>query len=224
MGGKSRLAREIAQCIATHAPIANTIWDPFCGGGATAVEFAKRWRVLASDALPGLAGLHQAIDAGLTLPAHGCSEEEYKDARGKTDARSLALTVGLAFGGMPGASLAHPPEKYARQFNKNCAKQRAVAGKVTWAEGDYAGITPAPGDIVYCDPPYLGTTGYPGGPFDHSRFFTWCASLASRGAIVFVSEFTGRPNWRKIWSKKRIVRPTGRGAAREDCLFEVSPH
>ena len=45
------------------------------------------------------------------------------------------------------------------------------------------------GSVVYCDPPYLGTTGYKTGGFDHERFWEW-AEAVSEHSTVFVSEYS----------------------------------
>lgn len=55
------------------------------------------------------------------------------------------------------------------------------------------------GDVVYCDPPYRGTTGYKTGTFDHDAFDTWAEEQVTKGAQVFVSEFNAPPHWEVVW-------------------------
>lgn len=44
--------------------------------------------------------------------------------------------------------------------------------------------------VIYCDPPYLGTTGYKGTPdFDYERFYYWCEQMSSLGNTVLISEY-----------------------------------
>ena len=80
-----------------------------------------------------------------------------------------------------------------------------------------------PGDVVYCDPPYAGTTGYKGTPtFDHDQFWDTCRKWHELGASVFVSEFTAPNDWRPVWSIERSIAVDGqRGKAhtRVDRLY-----
>jgi DNA adenine methylase len=43
--------------------------------------------------------------------------------------------------------------------------------------------------LIYCDPPYQGTTGYKTGSFNHEVFFDWCVQKKKEGHVVFVSEY-----------------------------------
>ncbi len=43
--------------------------------------------------------------------------------------------------------------------------------------------------LIYCDPPYQGTTGYKTGSFNHEAFFDWCVQKKKEGHVVFVSEY-----------------------------------
>ena len=53
------------------------------------------------------------------------------------------------------------------------------------SQKDYRQLEIRPGDIVYCDPPYIGTRGY-GVSFDHAAFYEWCESIP---APCFISEY-----------------------------------
>ena len=45
--------------------------------------------------------------------------------------------------------------------------------------------------IIYCDPPYKGTTVYAGnGKFDYDVFYKWCIDKAKNGNTVFISEYS----------------------------------
>lgn len=53
--------------------------------------------------------------------------------------------------------------------------------------------------IVYCDPPYDGTTKYKDA-FDHQKFWTWVRQI-SKTNKVFVSEYNAPDDFECIWSK-----------------------
>lgn len=52
--------------------------------------------------------------------------------------------------------------------------------------------------LIYCDPPYQGTTGYKTGSFDHEKFFEWCRKQAQKN-IVFVSEYNAPDDFIEVW-------------------------
>ena len=64
-GGKSRIARPIAETIRRMYPTATEIWEPFCGGGAVTLALSKvGFHVHASDIHPDLILMWQAVMAG----------------------------------------------------------------------------------------------------------------------------------------------------------------
>lgn len=52
--------------------------------------------------------------------------------------------------------------------------------------------------LIYCDPPYQGTSGYKTGAFDHKKFFEWCREQAKKN-IVFVSEYNAPDDFECVW-------------------------
>ena len=52
--------------------------------------------------------------------------------------------------------------------------------------------------LIYCDPPYQGTSGYKTGSFDHEKFFEWCGQQAKNN-IVFVSEYNAPNDFIEVW-------------------------
>ena len=52
--------------------------------------------------------------------------------------------------------------------------------------------------MIYCDPPYQGTTGYKTGAFDHDKSFNWCRDQAKNN-IVFVSEYNAPDDFIEVW-------------------------
>ena len=54
--------------------------------------------------------------------------------------------------------------------------------------------------MVYCDPPYNGTTGYGVGKFDSAEFWEYMREI-SKDHLVFISEQTAPSVFVEIWSK-----------------------
>lgn len=72
-------------------------------------------------------------------------------------------------------------------------------------------------DVVYCDPPYAGTTGY-GREFDHEAFWQWCRT---RDFPVYVSEYRAPEDFISVWckEKRRLFNDRGLSANAVEHLF-----
>ena len=71
--------------------------------------------------------------------------------------------------------------------------------------GDYQDVPIPEGAVVYCDPPYAGTSGYSNVhkyDFDSERFYYW---LRTRDYPVYVSEYTMPDDFVCIWEKEKRV-------------------
>jgi DNA adenine methylase len=78
---------------------------------------------------------------------------------------------------------------------------------VVFACSDFSSIGVAPGDVVYCDPPYKDTMRYKGVPTFHSdAFWTWCDEAVDLGAKVYVSEVQAPPHWTAV--QHRTIKNT----------------
>lgn len=74
---------------------------------------------------------------------------------------------------------------------------------------DYFNVDLSQNALIYCDPPYAGTATYPGTlPFDHFKFWQWVAE-ASKGNLVFVSEYVAPKEFvcvKKFWTTVSLAR------------------
>jgi len=58
-----------------------------------------------------------------------------------------------------------------------------------------------PNSIIYCDPPYINTTGYGKQIFDFNRFDLWVDEMKNKNIRVYISEYTNHNNaWREVAS------------------------
>lgn len=55
--------------------------------------------------------------------------------------------------------------------------------------------------IVYCDPPYDGTTQYKDS-FDSSKFWQWCREKAKQGHQIFISEYNAPDDFECLWQQE----------------------
>jgi len=69
---------------------------------------------------------------------------------------------------------------------------------------DYKNIDFKELSIIYCDPPYAGTTKYKD-DFDHDKFWQWCREKCEDGHRVFVSEYNAPDDFVCVWSGELSV-------------------
>jgi DNA adenine methylase len=241
LGGKSKIAKELARIIQPKG----LWWEPFCGGLSMSVQLAKYGPGLVSDAHPALIALYQAVRAGWQ-PPEAVTEADYQAARGLPDSDPLKAFVGFGcsfggkyFGGYAAQARARTTtrvhrgtetfyEDPVRACGKALASDLAALSSCAVECLDFLKQEPCPGfEVIYCDPPYWGTTGYSTGDFDHETFWALCIAWARLGTRVFVSEYTcPYPGiaW-EVWSKPVRVQVAGghKDSKATEKLYRVLP-
>jgi DNA adenine methylase len=225
LGGKSRIAKEIAAIVAPKG----FWWEPFCGGLSVSVQLAKYGPGLVSDVNPALISLYQAVRDGW-IPPTSVSLEEWKAAKSLPDDNPMKAFagVGCSFRGMwfqgydKGGKILNKakatgdrwitidrPRGTREALERDVPKlQNCVLRALSFLDV-CPNITPNP-ECIYADPPYTGTTGYKGAPlFDHGKFWAYCQTWASRGTRVFVSELVCPVPHSVVWSKPHTHRVGG---------------
>jgi len=193
-GGKSRIARQLAEKIRELHPTETEIWEPFCGGGAMTLALAKvGFRVHASDNHEDLILMWQALMRGETEPFADVTEAEYALLRlAAPSARRGFVGFGASFGGAWWGGFARrkfsggKPAKIQPHGEAANFCHRLYGLNVDFTLANYATV---PDDaLVYADPPYKGTKVYKGAPsFDHDAFWQW---VRRRQGPTFISELT----------------------------------
>lgn len=83
--------------------------------------------------------------------------------------------------------------------------------------GSYSDYSFIEGDVVYCDPPYEGTTKYDVGDFNHESFYAW---VQSRPYQVWFSSYQGIKGFRIVWAKRLITSyGTHNNCEHFECLY-----
>jgi DNA adenine methylase len=217
MGGKAMIARRVVQAILDDTPHPKNWFEPFVGGGNVLEYAAPHFtRSVAMDAHPDLILMWQAVASGHRPPKF-VSREQYRELR---HAESSAIRgfagFGASFGGkwFGGYGVSPRDGEVCRASYRSVTRQGAVFQDrgVVFRHGLFGSLTPPPGTVVYCDPPYAGTTGYSTGDFDHGLFYKTLAQWAQDGCAVYVSEYTAPEDvpYTAIWSReKRNVLEAG---------------
>lgn len=207
MGGKTRHAVEIINKILALS-LKNARWvEPFIGGGSVITSVPKNREILGSDIDSEVVALFRFIQEGGCVPSE-ITEEQYIDARKfpkkYPDWFLGFVSVGCSFGGKKWGGYARGkdnkgvPRNYALETKKKLEKMDFSG--ISLMSGDYQDIPINNGDIVYCDPPYVGTTGYKT-KFDTPLFWEWANKVSER-ACVFVSEYSAPAGWKVVWEKE----------------------
>ena len=201
LGGKFMVRKQLTEAIRARVGDAR-IWEPFCGG----LNLSGRLKpAICSDADLAVISLYQAVQAGWD-PPDTVTEDDYQAARQlpETDPMHGFCAFGCSFGGKKWGCYARGKNgrNYAGMARR--ALLRDVDRDTIYRRLDYLTELPSePFDAIYCDPPYVGTTGYSGSKFDHAAFWDRCRELSERGPVL-VSEYTAPDDWREIWSIERV--------------------
>ena len=221
MGSKARHAKEILNVILNEVnnnSTKYTSWvEPFVGGANMIDKVPSKYIRYGNDINSDLIFLFQSIQDGSYTPPDELSEEEYKEARNQNVNPAHRAFVGIGcsysgkwFGGYArGNNSKGQPRNYCLESKNNLLSQNIE--NVIFTSKDYQLMKIPYHSIIYCDPPYSGTTKYKD-DFDHSIFWKWCEEQTKKENLVFVSEYHAPNNWECIWEKKvnnTLVKETG---------------
>lgn len=235
LGGKTKLARDIVSVIRPQDY--TFVWEPFCGGGSVTAEISRALEglptvFLASDVRPELVDMWEAVKSGWAPPKldRNLTDTEYQALRLSPDSPIRTFVgFGCSFGGKYWGGLARGDDRafYEEGRRRLLLESKSIVSKQPiFRTIDFLTLAaaPPPGTLVYCDPPYVGTTGY-GMRFDHDLFWSVCLWLARSGCAVYVSEFSAPSFCAEVWRKDRkmTVGSKSRKASMADCLFLVNP-
>lgn len=206
MGSKNRIAKHILPIMLAEADKQGiTTWvEPFVGGGNIIDKVPERFTRIGYDlnahtiaAMIGIRDFAEEFPESIT-------EDYYKGIKGSNaDPVSSWIRFGCSFGGKFENGLARdlqgiPPRNFAAESKRNALKQSPKIQTVEFICASYKEIN-ANNSLIYCDPPYQGTTGYKTGAFNHEEFFQWCRDMKAKDNVVFVSEYTAPNDFELVW-------------------------
>lgn len=211
MGSKRRIAKYIAPIIQgfIESAQAKTYIEPFVGG-ANIIEHIKCDRRIGTDSHRFLIALLTAIQSGWEPPMT-MTEQEYNHIRTVPEQFKPEL---VGFAGFPCSYAAKWFGGYCRGFTskgvardyvgeayRNVMKQAPKLKSVNFYCDNYRDTVRHKNAVIYCDPPYQGTTSYKD-KFNHIEFWKWCQMMAVDNTVL-VSEYVAPSFCSKLlWSKE----------------------
>ena len=229
-GGKAKFAKYIAPIVNEAVKKSNGVLvEPFCGGCNLTTHF--KGRVIANDLNKNLIALFKEAINGREFPDF-VSKEMHEEARnGKFD-DALTAYIGFCasyrgkyFAGYAGNNrpttrgrILNDQRDAINSFLRTVDDLRSMED-LEFSSLPYYDLEIKEGSVVYCDPPYLGTTGYKTGGFDHERFWKW-AEAVSEHSKVFVSEYTTLSDFFvPVWEMNAPVSLSKMGKRATEKLF-----
>lgn len=196
--------------------------EPFVGG-ANMIDKVEGNRI-GADFNEYVISLFTGIQNGF-IPPNEVSEEEYKQARLNREVTPLVSFIGFGcsysgkwFGGYArGNTNKGIPRNYCLESKKNILKQAENLKDVKFIHSSYQDLEIPPNSLIYCDPPYKGTTKYKDG-FIHADFWEWCRNKIKEGHQVYISEYNAPKDFKCIWEKEvnsSLTKDTGSKKATE---------
>lgn len=193
MGGKVRISKWLAGHINEHTSRGLPYWEPFVGGAAV-VPRVQACRRIASDASKPLITTYKNLQNGWTPPTI-LTEERYAELKAKQDPDDPETAFAgffCSFSGKWFAGYARSrggERDFCGEAHRGLLKLKPLIEDVEFYHCSYVSNSPS-GFVLYCDPPYVNTTGYGCvGGFDHSEFWTWTRRMAAADNVVLVSEY-----------------------------------
>lgn len=192
MGSKAAIAHKLLPFMLTHRADGMPWVEPFVGG-ANMIDKVGGIRI-GCDTHKYLIALLYAVQNGWTPPT--CvTKHEYDYIKKNTNEFPDYLVgfVGFlcSFGGKwwGGYASNTKGDNYAARGSRVLIKQATKLQGVTFTNQSYDTLELQEKSIIYCDPPYSGTTSYKD-VFNHDTFWEWCRQRNRDGHILFVSEYS----------------------------------
>lgn len=199
MGSKNRHAKHLLPIILKNREEGEWYVEPFVGG-ANMIDKVEGKRI-GSDNNKYLIDFWKATQNGFLPPVNITSKQYFHIKENKEEDTVLTLWAGICcsyggkwFGGYindykesrRGKNGVLP--NHQRESRNSIIKQIPKLTGVTFLNCSYEDLNLKKKCLIYCDPPYHGTTKYKD-EFDHLKFWKWCREMVMFGHKVFISEY-----------------------------------
>ena len=196
LGGKFRIRKQVAGYLESIRKPEQVYFEPFVGGAWVLQEMTGKR--IASDGNFALIEMYKALQSGWTPPDSITKEQyvEYKSKQNPRDPMTAFVGIGCSFagkwfGGFIGNGEKGDKAKCSVKASRNSLiKQLPNINSTEFIHGTFDTHLVGDGWLIYCDPPYQGTTAYGAfSGFDNSKFWETVRSW-SKNNVVIVSEYS----------------------------------
>lgn len=206
MGSKARFAKYILPIVLEGRTDAQTYVEPFAGG-MNMIDKVDGKRI-ANDIHTELIEMWKAIVCDWQPPLT-VTEEQYQQMKADKTGYPIELLAYVGFNSYGGKWFAgyrrdkQGKRDYWKEHYNNIMKQVPSMKGVEFRNCSFTELEIPPSSIVYCDPPYEGTTKYRTN-FDHSLFWDWCREKSKQGHKVYISEYNAPDDFVCVWQKDAV--------------------
>lgn len=205
MGSKNRIAKHILPIMLKEMEEKGyTTWvEPFVGGGNMIDKVPESYTRVGYD-LNGhvIQALLDIRDKVKELPeSFTCEDRKHWKLQQPTTLKSWACIVtsfGADLNGGYSRESGSDDTTFCGYGKRNALKQSPKIQSVDFICASYKDVK-VTNSLIYCDPPYQGTTGYKTGAFNHEEFFQWCRDMKSKGNSMFISEYNAPNDFELVW-------------------------
>ena len=177
--------------------------EPFVGGANMIDKVPNNFKRIGVDCNPHTIEALIAIRDLVSELPNEVSAEYYNSLKGtKPNPITSLIRFGASFGGkFENGYARRGGESMWGECVRNSQKQSPKLQSVKLLIGSYDECLEFENCLIYCDPPYEGTTSYKTGTFDHPKFWDWCRKMSLKN-LVFVSEYKAPDDFECIWEGK----------------------
>lgn len=199
LGGKFKIRKQVSSFLESVRKPGQIYFEPFVGGAWVLQEMTGKR--IASDGNKALVAMYKALQNGW-IPPTFVSEEEYQQVRkanNPADPMTIFCGIGCSFAGKLWGGYARSDGKtcYAQTSHNSLMKQLPKIKDVKFIDGLFHEHKPE-GMLVYCDPPYQGTTQYGAfDSFDHALFWQTMREWSKNNTVV-VSEYNSPKDFKCV--------------------------
>lgn len=206
-GGKQRIVKDIVPVLKRYLKKDMKFIDAFCGSSKVSIEMVKNIpdvKVEAYDLNNYLISMFNGIKGAWTPPSILTKDEYTRVKNNKNTNKALTGFVGFgcSFAGkwFGGYAKNNSGRNYANTAKKSLEKDREFIKKINYKSKSFFDLVLSD-NLIYCDPPYKGTTAYGFvGSFDNKMFWDKVRELSLKNTVI-ISEYSAPDDFECIWEK-----------------------
>lgn len=206
MGSKNRISKYILPIILKNRKPDQWYVEPFCGG-CNSLDKVSNPRI-GNDSNKYLIALLKEMQTQIPFNPPYIGEVKYRAIQKNKEMYPewivgyVGFNLSFAakfFGGYRRDTAGI--RNYEKEARQNLLTQQNLLAGIDFYCMDYRSLFIPENSIIYCDPPYKGTTQYKD-KFDHFAFYDWCREMKRKGHTIFVSEYSMPNDFVCVWEKE----------------------